>query len=167
MRVRHLLPIVASLAFTPIAQAQTASSVYTGSEQLDGITADYSITTNGTVGLLLPFTDITGYDLRLTTANAVYQLTPANSYVQGSFDASTTALSTRFPLYFFSRDPSFQATVIFYFMNTGRQLYGPAETYTYELVAQPSNNQPFATINGSVPEPATWAMIILGMGTVG
>jgi hypothetical protein len=49
----------------------------------------------------------------------------------------------------------------------GTFLNGTTGVFHYGLRANIESNNPFLLRNGAVPEPATWAMLILGFGLVG
>jgi hypothetical protein len=154
---------------------------YNVSDGADGVTVTGSITTDGNLGILTQ-SDIIDFSLTLTDGSTSVTLLPPppwNAQVQliGSFlSATPTALQFDFgalnPSDFLTshlefKDPATNQFVAYFHAGFG-------DPSSFQITANNVNNhidyregvQTIATI-ASVPEPSTWAMMILGFAGVG
>lgn len=168
--------VSASAAVASPAIAQTTTITYIGQQQVGSIYASYSVTTNGAIGNQIAASNIIAYNIDLFENSSLsYQLTQSNSFSQGFFDATTSSLSAnRASLSFGSFGLSSRST----FLGS----FGIAPGLTFAEVTNNSTgvaqetaaaNAPFARVAApvsmmpAIPEPATWAMMILGFGVLG
>ena len=153
-----------------------ATIVYTGQQAQGDLVADYTVETDGTIGVLAA-ANITGFSFTITngTSSASADETDGSKLVLGqALRATATSL-----LFFFeqptpsvfqlsfggtSNSPSYRVA----FASSpplaaiNLKLYGEANT------SYPGNEpRVIATVQAPVPEPATWAMMIGGFGIVG
>lgn len=171
---------VLSLLTAGFAQAAT----YISSRSVGDGSVDISITTDGTLGTLKA-ANISDWTLILTRGGVAITANSANSSFQISGNAfSATATDLRFD---HALDLSFIRVLtsgmalgdrswwcIGKYCTTGAGSPGAAEfisvapfmanSYTYQ---QYSGVQTIASISSAVPEPATWATMIIGFGAVG
>lgn len=174
-KIRFFVAVMASMSVASTASAQT-SITYVGQQQVGSIFASYSLTTNGASGNLLDSSNITSYRINLSDSSLLsYELTNLNSSSQGFFVANTTSLSASRTSLIFN---SFGFTNNFALLGS----FGVGSGGTFAQVAAGSSsvvgestaaNSPFARVvapisaTPAVPEPATWAMMILGFSSIG
>ena len=175
---RLAIAAMAASAISVCAMSANATT-YTGVRTFGGATVDLSITTDGTIGSLSQG-NITNWNISVVDSAGSVDMTPADSQFEeylSDLNATSTGL-----YYNFSNDGGvaiWEETSIgdggpFYCLNAGgSNCWGttsPAEGAStqwgenpIESVGQSGN----VLIAGSVPEPATWTMLILGVAMVG
>ncbi len=173
----------AVLAASPMAAAE-AATIYTGTRTMaPGATAELSITTNDTIGVL-DSADIVDWTIVLNEGGQTFTLRgPASGNNSGlllSGSALTaTASELRFNFsgsgMFLIQAPNVGSGQTFYCAQTNGcfDFSGPGEaveagtTYQFARVAR-SGVVVLATAGpGAIPEPGTWALLILGFGAIG
>lgn len=182
MSTKYTLAAATTMLVMFATDATAATTVYTGSQQVNDIKASYSITTDGSIGILNP-TNVIDYVLTVTRQGVTNTVTPLNAGIRGSFTASASALSI-------VGNQSFNINNLFYNQANGSTLTGYSNYlvlfndftgagFTYDTqpisgttsTIQANNAAGFATAGGAVssavPEPATWAMMTLGFGALG
>lgn len=147
-----------------------------------------TITTNGTLGLLKS-SDIVGYNIQLIDnirPDLNYTLTPQNSAIWYFADLGLTATETALSFDFTKAGAGFliQGNVdhglgsgynyFCYQATTGACAQGETIVPNYFAVDGVSVKNLSGTlpldggaVSGAVPEPATWAMMLLGFGAIG
>jgi hypothetical protein len=151
--------------------------IYTVNQTIGGGSVIGTITTNGTIGII-DQSDFVSWDLDLNGLDATHHITNGNSVVvvSGSnVSATSTEVSFSFsgPAGFLLfQDGLFSGTQYWCNASTG------ADCFQGKSVVPESFNSPsaeFASATGdqvigtvaAVPEPSTWAMMILGFAGVG
>jgi hypothetical protein len=175
---------VAAIAAPAVADA--APITYVGTQQVDSILANYSVTTDGTTGVAVDSSHVTAFDVVLKDAisSVSYGRTSlgGTGSASGGFNASATALSLglfgQFSLYSNAQGPfgGFLGNLTFNgpFLSPGStsaQIDDAAHGNPglSQSAGQP-NNVAFATVlaaTPAVPEPATWGTMMLGLGALG
>jgi hypothetical protein len=138
-----------------------------------------TITTDGDIGTL-GLGDFVAWSLTLNGVGAVYAINNTDSTVWGAPDGDVTATAT--DLYFnfggSEGDLIFQQVV-----SSGAQYYcdqavggaclnGESDVPQYytnasaQIVSR-TENQIIGSVGGSIPEPSTWALMLLGFGGIG
>ena len=170
---------VLSTSATAFSSAQAAT--YIGSRTIGTGSVNISITTDGTIGAI-DDGNIVSYVIDLVNLDGTFTLNEANSgtLITGGLSATATDLLFDFG---FSGFALFQAPGpgsgdTFYCLQGITPCYTPVDVpgeaveattdYIYPTAPQ-SGVQVIASLagTGAVPEPATWAMMILGLGAVG
>jgi PEP-CTERM motif len=172
-----------SAALSLLTAGFAEATTYTASRSIGDGSVDLSITTDGTLGTL-KFANILDWTVVLTRDGLAVTANGANSSFQisgNAFSATATDL-----LFNYSPDFSFIRVLTSELAFSDRSWWctgkycatdadapGAAEFlsispfvpgYTYQ---QYSGVQTIASISDAVPEPATWAMMIVGFGAVG
>ena len=167
--IKRMLLAITMMASLTAVQANAAIPItYTGSQTVSdplrgAITATYSITTDGSLGNVNQ-SNITSYLFTLVQGSNSVQIGTGvgQSFVVGPFFSTSTDLSILVgasnPLNFYNGGYAVQfgpfATGIFFGGSLG--------------VGDFQNNVSFARANtAAVPEPATWAMMLMGFGAIG
>ncbi len=170
-----LTAFVISLAAAASAGAQT----YTFNQTVGGGSASGTITTDNTLGVLST-SNITGFNITINDGSNTFLLTNANGQALISGSALTATANglffnfdlsdTNFALF---QNP-YTSSGINYFCLQTTGCYGPFLPGVGLRLqdAQQTNtlqgNVQFATLaTGAVPEPATWALMLVGFGAVG
>lgn len=159
--------VLAALAVSiTMVSAPVLATTYTGAQQLNSIFAEYTIITDGVIGNLKS-TDITSFSVSLSDGASRAFLTQNIAKDVGDFSATPASLFTNNAAGFFGYNGSsyldFQHGFTIAEINdvSGHEAGGAFEP----------NNVAFATVipavAPAVPEPATWAMMIVGFGAVG
>jgi hypothetical protein len=167
-----LLVTVGGLALASGALA--APITYKGSQQVGPVTANYSFTTDGGVGQLAA--NFINYSINLSDGTSSYTLTPDNSYALSYVSANDKFLyidTGYLDVLSFARVPinGFGQTAGGFGVTedqTGVSLASSSDPGFY--VVNHDNAAGFAYADGvtsAVPEPATWGMMIFGMGAIG
>lgn len=167
-----LLVTVGGLALASSASA--AQIIYTGSQQVGPVAANYSFTTDGGVGQLAA--NLIDYSIYLSDGTNSYTLTPGNSYALSYVSATSKYLyidTGYLDVLSFGRVPinGFGQTAGGFGVTsdqTGVTLASSSDPGFY--VINHDNAAGFAyagTVASAVPEPATWGMMVLGMGAIG
>lgn len=171
-RAAMAVTILASFAAVP---ASAASIVYTGSQQVGTIAATYSITTDGSLGNLNA-RSIQLFDVTLTNGASTIAFNNNVGSVRGFFTATATNLSINRVIL---AELDFATSGITNNLFDGVLIFTDSFTQAQIGSLAPStfsnqNSISFATAPAvvitptpAVPEPATWAMMIVGFGTVG
>ncbi|MHA6722554.1 PEPxxWA-CTERM sorting domain-containing protein [Sphingomonas sp. RS2018] len=179
MKTIYALAVAATLAATGTADAatyvSTARTVGAGSVNL-------SITTDGTIGTLTT-ANITAYSIAVTDPTGAITLTRANSALGiagNAFTATTSNLQFNFGAagYALFQSPTFGSGGPFYCLQGGTSACfdgaGAAEGLdsvsccgSVERTARTGVFTVASVTTSAVPEPATWAMMMLGFGGMG
>jgi hypothetical protein len=181
MILKYLVGAASIASLFPFASIANASITYTGMESFDGATVDLSITTDGALGVL-GTGDVTNWNIGVTDSSASIDMTPANSQVlvEGTvFTATSTALSFNF-------NTGLGGLVLFeiatigdsgpYWCATNGGCYphetppaiGVSTVYGESPNEQTGLSGPTViATSGAVPEPSTWAMMLLGFAGLG
>lgn len=168
---RILSAAIALAAMTSAAHA----TVYTlTGRDISPATATGTITTDGTLGVLSQ-ANITGVDI--TVADAAGPVVVGSLITLAGTDLTATATGLFFTYggqqgneYFTTYDAAITAA---FCISTGSQLCNGAADNQIVVngTAYSSNAAPGSTVEiattGAVPEPATWALMLLGFGGVG
>jgi hypothetical protein len=174
MKIEALAAGAASLfMFAGAAQATT----YVGVRPIPGASVDLSITTDGVIGALAQ-SDITSWNISITDGAGSVDLTPGDSQLllTGGLSATATTLSFDFSsngLALFE-----EATIgdsgPFYCDNGNANCYGGGITaegvateYGESPIEQLSQTGQVVIATAGVPEPAAWAMMLVGFGAIG
>jgi len=170
--------VLAAVALAPLSAGATT---YVGDRVIGDATVDLSITTDGTLGALSQ-SDILDWNIQITDGAGSADMTTANSQVLDTgndLSATATALDFNFSG---SSILLFEETAIgdggpFYCASNGSDCFGetgPAEGVSsqfgevpLEQVAQAGVVTLATTGNGGVPEPAAWALMLVGFGGLG
>ena len=168
--MKKMLLAVAMLASLTAVQANAAIPItYTGSQTVSPpfggpITATYSITTDGSLGNINQ-SNITSYLFTLIQGSNTGQIGSSveQSYTTGPFFATLTGLSI----------PTTASNALNF--GNGFFLVQFSSYITVMRAGTPDNgfgsfqnNVSFATAStAAVPEPATWAMMLIGFGAIG
>lgn len=150
--------LVAAAAFGSMAFGATSAQAaktfdLNGVKFTDGSTVTGSFTTNDA------FTAITGYNI---TSNGSYGLT----YTGSNGFATLSASSLSFNTIAFIFPQTLQLNLSKALSSAGASITGGSESVF--IVSQSIANAGTVSLAaGAVPEPATWAMMILGLGVVG
>ena len=183
MSTKYTLAAATTMLVMFATDATAATTVYTGSQQVNGIKASYSITTDGSIGILNPL-NVIDYVLTVTRQGVTNTVTPLNAGIRGSFTASTSTLSIsgnqslNINNLFYNQTPNGPAPVGYSnYLVLFNDYTGAGFTYDTQPISgttstiQANNAAGFATAGGAVssavPEPATWAMMTLGFGALG
>lgn len=156
----------------------TAPITYSGSQQIGSILAAYSITTDGKLGSL-DYSDVTAFNVTLSDSisSVNYGRTSAGGTGSdfGTFNATATALTI--PLFesisFYTNATSmfggYVGNLTFNYAATNTQIDDAAHgAGLFQSMAEANTKTPFATaVTAAVPEPAAWAMMMLGVGALG
>jgi hypothetical protein len=184
MKYKYLagaVSIASVLAFGLSANASTIT--YTSMESFDGATVDLSITTDGVIGPVST-SDITNWNISITDPSASVDMTPLNSQVEvegSAFTATPTALSFNFntalggfvlfELGTLADDgPFWCATNIVCSAGMTPPAIGVSTTNGEAVIEQMglAGETVIATAgSSSIPEPSTWAMMLLGFACLG
>jgi hypothetical protein len=165
----------AGIAALTMAAVPASATTYVLNRTVAGGTAVGTITTDGTVGVL-DVANITDFDITVTTTGAGNIVKAGKARFIGAgraLIADATGLSfdfsvagTAFALFYLNNRT-------FYCLQTNGcfDSLGPAETVASNLLrmrAAQSGRLRFAAVAGAtVPEPASWAMMIVGFGLIG
>jgi len=167
---------IASFA-TLMLVSSASATIYTGNESFGGATVSLSFTTDGATGALVQ-SDITSYDILVTDPSGFVDLIPSNSGIilSGALSATPNLLQFNFsgsglllielgtigdsgPFWcathngcFGESQPSIGVSTVF-----GQN--------PIEQIAQ--SGLVTLAVAGAVPEPSTWAMMILGFAGLG
>lgn len=185
-RTIALAMAAATATLIAAAPASAASITYINTQQIGTVLAKYSITTDGTIGGLTG-ANITAFDVtlsdNLTTTEFGKSTTSSSGTASGRFIATATSLS----MYAYNSALDFNTTAR---GSTGVYLAGfeiggsqssvyfsdAAHNGSYYQSAAEPNNVAFATMAipssgdpavSAVPEPAVWAMMMIGLGAIG
>lgn len=169
-----VLAMLAASAMTVSAPLLAAPIVYTGFQQVGSIAANYSITTNGNIGLLNQ-SNITAFSFSLADSISTISFDQSTATANGLFNATSTTLSilggTQFDLSANTNFNNFSRNISFDTFLTQAQIADMAHGGAINRSASQPNTIAFATslptVTPAVPEPATWAMMIAGFGMVG
>jgi hypothetical protein len=95
----HLILVAIALIPTEVGAGSITYNVVNYPDLQNGYTVSGTITTNGATGTFLPGTDITSWDISITTGTTtVVTLTPSDSFsISNAFDATTTSISAATP----------------------------------------------------------------------
>ncbi|MDO9433000.1 MAG: PEPxxWA-CTERM sorting domain-containing protein [Phenylobacterium sp.] len=186
MEIKKLLNIVAmSAALSFLAAGFAEAATYIANRAIGGGNANISVTTDGTLGILKS-ANIVDWNITLTHGGDVFVLkgpvSGANSdhLVLGSA-LSATANDLLFDFsgsgLFLIQAPYISSSQTFWCLQAtgcfdtdgaraeglliGHDQTNPVASQTYSGV------QTIASLQTAVPEPATWAMMIIGFGAVG
>lgn len=155
--------------------ANSATIVYSGSQQIGSIFSEYSITTNGNLGDLTD-ADIVNFDVTLTDSLSTIQYSQSNGFANGSFFATSTTLSQNDGFLDFVTDAVssygyFAGLLDFGSDNSFAQISDAAHGGVIgQSSSTPGNRIAFALVGSPaspVPEPASWALMIAGFGAIG
>jgi hypothetical protein len=159
------------------------ATTYTGVQNIDGATADLSITTDGVIGIVNQ-SDITAFNVNITDAAGSIDLSDANSGLDldgSALTATPTALqfdfdATGYNFALFELKPTYFTP--FYCIAT-KGCYPGGSTPAIGLSTQVGES-PLEQIGESglvtvatvpqvsaVPEPSTWALMLFGIGGLG
>ena len=183
LRIKKLLNIAAMSAVLSLLTASFAeAATYISNRSVGDGSVSLSITTDGTLGALTT-ANISDWTVVLTRGGASVMANSANStFTIGGDALSATATDLLFD-YSSAFDrvriglsgAAFQSWWCIQSTGQGCSSGGGAPSGGAEFVAtafsytsqQYSGVQTIASINSAVPEPATWAMMIIGFGAVG
>lgn len=169
---------IVAVGFGTAAQAAT---VYTGLRTVGSATAQLSITTDDTIGVLSG-ANVLDYTIVMNQGSSSFTLTDSNSdlLVSGNaFSATATELLFNFDAasgFALFQAPSIGSSQTFYCVqiNGCYDFNGPGEAINASTNFSPTiaPRQGVVTLAtagapGGVPEPATWAMLVLGFGAAG
>jgi hypothetical protein len=180
-KMKHV-KATAVASFVAIFSAATAqATTYTSGESFNGATVDLSITTNGATGTLTQ-SDITSWDISVTDSAGSITMTPSNSQVDlfaGGLTATASALDYTFTQGTFNwlliQSPELGGgnTALWCVASSGcftgedgLPAIGATSTGTPIEQMSESGTITLATVS-AVPEPSTWAMMILGFASLG
>jgi hypothetical protein len=176
--------VLIAAALMAATSTQAFALTYVGNRTIGTGSANLSITTDGTIGVLNQ-ANITGWTIGVTDANGTFTLQGPNSGNNSQLLISGTALtatatdllfnfgaSSGFALF---QNPSIGSSGPFYCpqINGCFDFSGPGEGVLSGGPFNPTRNSlrgnvVLASVAGPVvPEPATWAMMIFGFGAVG
>jgi hypothetical protein len=174
----HLGALCAVAALATATASSAAAVVYKVDLQIGSGTVTGDITTDGATGVLSQ-SDITGWNLTLNGPGASYQIASGlGAYaveLVGS-DLTATAKNILFNFsgdsqsYFILQDGLHSGSHYFCAaVSDGTCLKGESDVPQYytDASAQFDHSLTGAQIIASVPEPATWAMLILGVAAIG
>ena len=156
------------------APALAANITYTGSRQLGNIAANFSITTDGTLGNLTG-ANIIDFNAILSSGNTIFTINPTTGSATGPFIATQSDLTADpYEIFDIASNASQQGASIARILFAGRganaQLFDGSDFFyggnrisssAFATAATPIVDTP------AVPEPATWAMMTLGFGAMG
>ncbi len=152
--------------------AHATDITYAGSQSEYGLTANYTITTDGALGYLAA-RDLLDYSV--TVANVSGYLAPGSN----SFNKSNSSFGNTGELDFTSSsielDPGNRAGNAYFDGPDGGGLFlDPNSTYVLQYVengqsedATGLGNSTFASAVSAAPEPSTWALMIAGVAMIG
>jgi hypothetical protein len=165
------LSIAVALSASAAFPTQAIATVYVGSQQVGAMLATYSIVTDGTIGAMTE-DNILSYSTTLSDALSSFTFgTATGAYALGFFKATSLALSISGDAGIqFIKEPAgagaYPGDLSFYLDTVRSQISDEQGTRAYI----DSFSNPFAvavTTAPGVPEPASWAMMITGFGTIG
>jgi len=168
---KKLAAVIAAAMLSTIGHA--ASITYTGSQQVGTALATYSITTDGTLGDLTASNVVT-FSAKLSDSLSTVIFNPTDGAIRDSFVATPLGLSTG--LNFspaFVTPSNYDQSFDFIEFQSDRTISEFSDSAHGGLSPQTQtelNIVDFALASPSVaavPEPATWAMMILGLGLIG
>ena len=175
---QNLLLLNATLGATLLGAAgASANIVYTVDQIIGGGSVTGTMTTDGATGAILP-TDFLSWNLELNGVGASFNLTQANSVVfERGADVNATPSEITFNFsgddngLFLVQDGLFQGT--HYWCNatqSGACFQGKTVTPIF-FSDSSTQNVPASGIQvimtaGAVPEPSTWALMLLGFAAV-
>ena len=181
--VRKLMLLAGATSALGLATAAAAAPiVYTGARTITSangtIAATYTIDTDGTTGSTIDaISHITGYSITLNDGVSQFtfgRTSTGGDSVYGSFTATATALSigSNDGLNFNTNNQTavgqYLGLLNFGSFFTQAQIADAAHTtYVSQFMFTGSNTIATAAPAAAVPEAATWATMILGMGAVG
>jgi hypothetical protein len=175
-----MFKIILAVATMLVAASQARADLYELTPMFLAVGASGTITTNGTIGVLNA-SDIIDWNITLQypgpagVGNA-FTLTSSNSFVASEFTTDLTADTAGLHWNFFANDqqifdiqvlsipPSCNCSLVLatdYNSSNGHVMR--AFGLNYALSAVPSSD----LIGTSVPEPSTWAMMLLGFAGLG
>ena len=180
--MRRFFLFLAMLAIA--APAAAAQIIYVGNRTATDIggtttSVDYSITTNGSTGVLSQ-SDITAYSLTFNQGGVSTTFTNTNPAISlllsgGSLSATATDLAFNFV-----NPATFNQDFLLFYTNNGGVLcfanancgnMNPDIQISFNsstsLTTQPLGLSVIASAQAPLPEPATWAMMLLGFGAIG
>lgn len=171
--------LLAGASLALFATPALAAITYTGANTV-GSSGSYtlSVTTDGTIGTI-GTGNITSFNITINDSHGSITLTPLNAGAEigGGLSATATDLlfdfsGSGFALFQHPAPGSsedflcFAASLCGNFTNATNLLVGtdfPSGVSTSPM----RGNLVIASVNGSVPEPATWAMMLVGFGGIG
>ena len=173
----------ATAATIALATSAQAATVYTGNRTVGGASAQLSITTDDTIGVLSS-TNIIDWTIVLNEGGNTFTLRGAgpsrNSALQiagSALSATATDLIFNFSAsglaYALFQSPGIGSGQTFYCVQTNScfDSSGSAEALEAGLTFSPTRavrtGQVVIASTGAVPEPSTWAMLIIGFGATG
>ena len=137
-----------------------------------------SITTDGVLGSLSA-SDISAFDLLLNDGVGTFDITNSNAAVGisgNTLTATSTGLSFNFSGsgYALFQAPNLGSSMTFFCLEAGSACTGTNSGSTVDVhsvfpgqhISQEGTVQ-FASVKSAVPEPATWAMMLMGFGAIG
>ena len=99
MLTKYTLAAATTMLAMFATDATAATIIYTGSQQVNDIKAFYSITTDGSIGMLSS-SNVINYVLTVTRQGVTNTVTPLNAGINGSFTATLSTLSVAANQYF-------------------------------------------------------------------
>ena len=177
------LAVAVALASAAIAAPSAQAATYIGNRAVGDGSVNFSITTDGTVGVL-GSANILSYIIELTNLDGTFTLTESNSarsIAGGSLSATANDLLFDFGgatgTYALFQAPTIGSGDTFYCLQVSG-CFDPTGTPGEAVEATNDFSFPYVARQGvqvigsvatpgAVPEPATWAMMLLGFGAVG
>lgn len=171
--------LAASATVALFASSAAIAQTYVASRPVGATgSVNLAITTDGTLGAL-GFANIVDYNIQITDSHGTLNLIPSTSdfgYTGFGFSATATDLFFNFSGggYALFQSPTVGSGQNFFcFASSSCGLRGNAENLLVgstlsEISSTPrQGNLIVASIRGAVPEPGTWAMMLVGFGAIG
>lgn len=171
------IPLVGTTAIVTSTPASATIYSLTTIAAPDGATLTGTITTDGAIGVL-SVTDITGWNFSISagTFTQPFALSEATGEVNifGSYGFTATAtelsyLTSLTTTVLFSLGPQSPTSPFVSFDQNVVSIFSPLGNETFTWLYDPNTRAPPSVVVAiaTVPEPSTWAMIILGFAGVG
>ena len=164
------LTILACLALGVAAKGDIIYNIVDYSNITSPYTVSGTITTNGATGASLPATDITAWDITVSSGSGtIFEFTPSTSLVFASFEATLQSITVGT----FPEGVDFRSNNSVFFMQWEHDFGADSSNFSLTQNAAslwagdlPTADSPVATASAAVPEPSSAFIAGIGAGVV-